>query len=76
MRAILGKTDIPVVDVLAEAERRHLDAPLAVDEAVASGQVFVHKAVVGQVLHPMSHLGADGNLKDGDSKSSRYLFIS
>lgn len=67
MRAILAETDRPVVDVFAEAERRHLDAPLAVDEAVASSQVFVHKAVVGQVLHPMSHLRADGNLKEGDS---------
>lgn len=67
--AVLGGAHRPVVDVLAEAERRHLDASLAVDEAVASGQVFVHKAVVGQVLHPMSHLGADGNLKDVDSGS-------
>lgn len=63
------KQDRPVVDVLAEAERRHLDAPLAVDKAVARGQVFVHKAVVGQVLHPVSHLGADGNLEKGESGS-------
>lgn len=69
MSVISVKTDRPVVDVLAEAEWRHLDAPLAVDEAVARGQVFVYKAVVGQVLHPMSHLGTDGNLKDGESDS-------
>lgn len=52
----------PVVDVLAEAERRHFNAPLTVDQAVSGSEVFVHEAVVGQVLHPMSHLGTDGNL--------------
>lgn len=52
----------PVVDVLAEAERGHFHAPLAVDQAIAGCQVFVDKAVIGEVLHPMSHLGADGNL--------------
>lgn len=57
----------PVVDVLAEAERRHLDASLTVDQAVSCGQVFVNEAVIGQMLHPVSHLGTDGNL-EGESK--------
>lgn len=52
----------PVVDVLAEAERGHLDPPLAVDQTVSGGEVFVDEAMVGQVLHAASHLSTERHL--------------
>lgn len=54
---------LPVVHVLAESQGRHLHLSLSADQAVPSGQVLVHKAIVGQVLHAQGHLGAQCHLQ-------------
>lgn len=54
---------LPVVHVLAEPQGRHLHLSLSADQAVSSGQVLVHEAVVGQVLHSQGHLGTQSHLE-------------
>lgn len=37
---------VPVIDVLAETERRHLHVSLTADQTVPGRQVFMHKTLV------------------------------
>ena len=57
-----------VVDVLAESQGRHFDVSLGADQAVARGQVFVNKALIGQVLHPPGNLETDSHLGEQERR--------